>query len=501
MNSFGIRFLAGFAVVGLALLAGCSDEGDSAVADMGVDSGANNVGSDMNTGMPDMSDGDDMSSNNQGSDMSTDMRMDPPTSNFCETRGTQIREAGGDVINVSPGVAGRVMADGNETTLRQVVSGAAEGSTILLADGTYTFDEAPDGSFSGLYFTTNNVTLRGASGDATAVVLDSNYADHGGSTAPITIQASGITVADLTVKRSIFHLIHFSGGGTDSVVHNVVLEDGGQQFLKSSSGGLVENVEVSCSLFTMTESGRDNVWGYGATDGNTTCYTGGIDSHEGVNWTVVDNHFQGIFCDASGPERPVHSKKADQRGGMTYNNGGLAEHAIHMWDSPSGGHTIERNTIVDCARGIGVGFQAEVYGARIANNMIFSRHASAREHDVAISVERGHGTRILNNTVFYGSDQGYSNGIEIRWDVTSDTVVANNLMNRGVQLRNNAQATVSNNVDNAELSWFEDAETGNLRLVDCNVAGVSGGTDQGVATDIDGQARDHDVVGADACAP
>jgi hypothetical protein len=436
-----------------------------------------------------------------GTETSVDAGVRTGSGPGCSEESQRIRDAAGTIIDVMPAGPGQVTVDGANTTLRAVVSAAEPGDTIVLADGTYTFAESDGSNFTGLYFTKDNITLRSASGDASAVILDSAYADHGGSTAPITISAAGITVADLTVRRSIFHLVHFSGGGSNSIIHNVRLLDGGQQFLKSSSGnGTINSVRVTCGEFTMTAEGRDNVWGYGSTDGGTRCYTGGIDTHEAIDWVVSDNRFEGIYCDATGVQRPAHGKKADERGGNTY-NGGLSEHAIHMWDSPSGGHTLVRNHIVNCARGIGVGFVDDVYGAFIANNMIFSEHAGGGEHDVAISVERGHNTRIINNTVFFSSPDAYANGIEYRYD-SPDTEIRNNLTNVNIKSRDGAEATTSANLETAEDSWFANPSSGDLHLARCDLEGVSSSGDSvsGAEMDIDGEIRDASVdLGADQC--
>ncbi len=250
-----------------------------------------------------------------------------------------------------------------------------------------------------------------------------------------------MVLADFTVKRSIFHLIHLWAGADGTLIHDVHLIDGGEQFVKASpgSGQHVDNVVVSCSRFQMTSAGRDNVWGYGPLDGGTRCYTGGIDTHDARNWTVSDNEFEGIYCTPDTPH-PAHGKKADMRDFPTY-TGGLAEHAIHMWQSESGtAHTIERNRIVDCARGIGIGLQDEVYGTIVRNNMVFSHFAGDAEHDVGITVEHGHDVLLLNNTVFFSSPDAYPNSIEYRWSSSSGLVIRNNLTSHRIRARDSATA-------------------------------------------------------------
>lgn len=423
----------------------------------------------------------------------------------CATRSAEIAAAAGPTITVAPAGAGLVRVDGGPPrSLRAVVSAAAEGSTILLEDGTYRLPEAGEGAYTGLYFTTPNVTLRGASGDPAAVIIDSAYRDHGGSSAPITVAAEGVVLASFTVRRSIFHLIHLWAEGDRALIHDVHLVDGGQQFLKASPGGeeRVDDVEVSCSRFSMTGEGRDNVWGYGPTDGNTTCYTGGIDTHDARRWWVHDSRFEGIYCAPGGPERPAHGQAPEQRGGQTF-TGGLAEHAIHMWDAePGGGHRIERNTIVDCARGVGLGFRAETYDTVIQNNLVFSRFPGSREHDVGISVERAHDTRVEHNTVFFASPDGYSSAIEYRWASTEGLEIRNNLTNRRIRARDGANATLAGNVTDAEAAWFVDAAAGDLHLAACDLPAVAGAgaAAPGVQDDVDQEPRGGVFdVGADHC--
>jgi hypothetical protein len=426
-----------------------------------------------------------------------------PLAASCAQISAAILASTGNTILVSSGAFGQVLVNGNPTTLRQVVAGASPGDTILLADGTYTFAEADPGDYTGLYFTTPGITLRGQSGDASAVILDSNYAVHGGMSAVITVAAADTVLADFTVQRSITHLIHFQTDADRGLVHQVALVDGGQQLLKAS-GTEIDGVEVSCSRFTMTSAGRDNVWGYGTTDGGTRCYTGGIDTHASRDWHVHDSFFSGIYCNAGGVQRPAHGKEAAARDYLTY-TGGLAEHAIHMWDAAAGhGHVIERNRIVDCARGIGLGMAAEVYDTVIRNNTVSSSHAGSAEHDVGINVERAHDTDLVNNTVFFSSPSAYPNAIEYRFASTTNLRVQNNLTNQLVRERDGAAAgtVASNNVDDAQAAWFVDVSNGDLHLDGCGVAAVVGaGVVLGsVSDDFDGEPRSAtNDIGADQC--
>lgn len=459
---------------------------------------------------------DDMSAPDmQNPDPTPDMGgMDPmPTpsvgrAEYCAGRSMELRAGAGRVVRVEPAGPGRVTVDGSERTLRQVVAQASEGDIIELADGTYTFDEAGDGQFTGVYITTPNITIRSASGDASAVVLDSAYRRHGNQSATITIAAAGVTVQDLSVQRAIFHLIHLWEAGDEATIHNVRLIDGGQQFLKSSGGdGTIDDVSITCSDFLMTDEGRDNVWGYGNQGGNTTCYTGGIDSHEGQGWWVADNTFCGIYCDATGVQRPAHGKVPGARGDQTY-QGGLSEHAIHLWDSPEGGggHVIERNHIIDCARGIGLGFRAEVFDIVVRHNFISSVHAGSREHDVGIELQRSKNSQVYHNTLAQVHPEAYANSIEYRFDVTSGLSVFNNLTTGLVRARDGAEADASHNVE-VDASVFVDAAAGDLHLSSCDMMDVVGAgrampdiAGDGALMDFDHDVRDGALdIGADQC--
>jgi hypothetical protein len=423
----------------------------------------------------------------------------PPPSVACADR--ELPPRGGAQIVVSPGPDGTVIVDGNSTTLRQVVSGAAAGDTVLLEDGSYELPEAGPGEYTGVYINNPDITLRSVSGDATAVIIDGGYVSQGDGSAPITIDAAGVVVADLTVRRSIFHLIHIWTNGDDALIHNVRLLDGGQQFLKSSvNDGTVDGVEVSCSTFVMSAEGRDNVWGYGPQDGSTRCYTGGIDTHNARDWYVHDSVFDGIYCDATGVQRPAHGQFPEQRDNMTY-NGGLAEHGIHMWDSEAGsGHTIARNRILNCARGIGIGLVDTVYGTSVVNNMVSSEHAGSGEHDVGITVERAVDTLVAHNTVVFSHADAYPNGIEYRWGETSNLTVYGNLTNRAIAARDGANASEYDNVLDAATAWFVDVATGDLHLTECAAPGTVP-ADPAVLDDFDGDARsDPTTPGADHCA-
>ncbi len=386
----------------------------------------------------------------------------------------------GTVIDVYPGAANQ---------LRGIVAGAATGTTILLHDGLY---DLSGGDFSyRLSFNTPGVILRSASGDRESVVLDGAY----GTNEIISIHASDVVIADLTVKRAYDHPIHISGpSGTPIsgvILHHLVIIDPGQQAIKinPNSNGYADFGTIECSLIQLTDTGRGEI--------RDNCYTGGIDAHQARGWQVRRNRIVGFWCVQ-----------------------GLSEHGIHFWTG-SRGTLVEENVIVDCARGIGfglgesgsgrtypddpypgVGYLGHIDG-RIRNNFVAASNAGllASEYgfDTGIALEQARGTEVYHNSVA-STQTPRSSSIEWRWSNTL-AEIANNLASSILKPRNNAVANLIGNLQDVPLGWFEVIPAGDLHLT----AQATGAVDQGVLlpagsadTDIDGQLRDTTPdVGAD----
>ncbi len=157
--------------------------------------------------------------------------------------------------------------------LRQSVADAATGTTLLLHDGTY--DLGCGDSGCRLVFDTPGVTLRSFSGDREAVILDADYQTN----ELISIYASDIVIADITLMRAYDHPIHISGPGAPIsaiLIHNVQIIDPGQQAIKinpdGSGLGVTNNSTIECSYIELTDAGRAQI--------RDECYTGGIDGFE-----------------------------------------------------------------------------------------------------------------------------------------------------------------------------------------------------------------------------
>lgn len=293
--------------------------------------------------------------------------------------------------------------------LRGLIQSAVPGTVFLLEPGVYPIAET-------LQMNTPGIGIASTTGRREDVILDGNYS----SGSLIEVSAKNVTIANLTLRRSYHHLIHFVDNGIGGRVYNVKLEDGRQQFIKSSSSTTAsDDVEVACSEFQLTNSGRPHV-----DSDASACYTGGIDAHRSRGWWVRDNKFQDIYC----------------------TNGGLAEHAVHFWNS-SRDTIVERNIILNCARGIGfglgqtretvgrvysdypnVGVTATTYvghiGGIIRGNLIIAN--TQNRFDTGIGLEQAQGAAIYHNTIM-STDASTFAALDIRF-ANSDPDVVNNLV-------------------------------------------------------------------------
>ena len=387
--------------------------------------------------------------------------------------------ADGPVVMVTPEQAGE---------LANIVASAASGTTIALADGTY------DVSGVLMHFTTPGLTLRSASGDRDAVILEANYGI--GETA--LISASDTTIADLTLARAFYHPIHITGGpaaNTENIrVYNVVVLDPGQQAIKinpSPEGFYSDGGLVACSHLELTDAGRPQI--------KDNCYTGGVDGHSARGWQIRDNHIEGFWCAE-----------------------GLSEHAVHMWVTCRD-TLVERNVIVDCARGVGFGLgengngKTRDYGDEpcpgvagylghidgvIRNNTVLARRPelfmSQAGFDSGIALEQACNPQVVHNTV--AALQPPFTAIEYRFANTS-AVLKNNLVTHAIKERDGATAELASNLADAPLTHFVDAPGGDLHLAADSPA-IDAGIPDLAPTDFEGDPRDAAPdIGADERVP
>lgn len=375
--------------------------------------------------------------------------------------------AGDTIVNVS-----------TEAQLWNAVNAAQPHTTILLADGTYTL--GANGHY--LWIDTPYVTLRSASGNREAAILDDNYS----GTEIVTILASNVTIAGITIKRAGTHPIHVVSTETadtlNTLIYNVHIVDPGEQAIKvnpGSTGHYPDNGVIACSTIELTDAGRPHV---------SDCYTGGIDMHQARDWVVRDNWIEGFWCSV-----------------------GLSEHGIHFWRGCRD-PIVERNVLRNNARGIGFGMATDGtartypdnpcpaasgyidhYGGIIRNNFIFANRAelfaSADGYDNGISLWNACEVKTYHNSVI--STQAPFSSIEWRYPNTSVHLV-NNLVSHNLRARDGATAVQAGNLTNAPLTLFVDGSGGDLHLLPSAAAAI----DQGAVLsaglcddDIDGDPR------------
>ena len=312
---------------------------------------------------------------------------------------------GGNIVNVS-----------NVNQLVDAVNSATQGTTILVADGTYNLN----GEY--LRFDVPDVTLRSASGNREAVVLDGNYA----TTEIAQIVASHVTIANLTLRKAYNHPIHvMSSDSSDTLntyIYNVHIIDPGQQAIKINpvpGGHYTDNEIVACSHIELTDAGRSQI--------RDNCYTGGVDAHQSRGWDIRDNLIEGFWCAQ-----------------------GLSKHAIHAWTG-SRDTLVERNMLINNARGVGFGLVTsgtgriysdnacpsasgyiDHYGGVVRNNFVSANSsalfASGSGFDCGICLWNACNAHVLNNSVY--SNQAADSFSSIEWRFpNANPVIADDLVN------------------------------------------------------------------------
>jgi hypothetical protein len=242
----------------------------------------------------------------------------------------------------------------------------------------------------------------------------------------VQVAASRVTIGELTLTRAQDHLVHvFPPPGRRPVVrprlHRLRLIDSGEQFVKVNSNdarsATIDRGSVTCSTFVMSAAGRGHI------ERAFGCYTGGIDAHLARGWRVSRDSFRGIYCQ----------------------DGEVAEHAVHFWNSSSG-TVVERNRIRDCSRGIGFGLgEGAATGHRggvIRANRIV---ADIPQYDTGIGLEHAAGAKVLRNVVRETRRATHAfASIDLRFPGTSALVSGNRV--KRIVVRDGAHARLRGNV-------------------------------------------------------
>ncbi len=270
--------------------------------------------------------------------------------------------------------SGQVIRATNVDELFQAARDVQAGGTLLVADGHYMMPR---------YFaiTTDNVTLRGASGDRHKVVIDGAHSRHG-ELIGIT-KASGVTIADLTIQNIKWNGIKINSNlGADKVtIRNCVIHNIWQRGVKAPAmpKGQGDGGPHDCRIeFCLFYNDRPKQFSDDETDtadnfnGN---YIGGIDVKNTINWTISDNVFIGI-----------HGRTREGRGCIYISENGR-------------GCTIERNTFIDCDIAIALGNPSLGYSPLQAIDCVARNNFVSQCPETGILACYTRGCRISNNTI------------------------------------------------------------------------------------------------------
>jgi len=353
--------------------------------------------------------------------------------------------------------SGAVVNVSTEPQLQAAMQALTSNMTIVIAPGTYVLTRTLyiHGAFT-------NVGIRGATGNSDDVVLvgpgmaQSNYGD-----APYGIWTgdgvNGVTIANLTIRDFFYHPIIFNGGTQNPHVYNVHLINSGQQFIKvnpDAAGVGANNGVLEYSVIEFVTNAKDD-------------YTKGIDIQGAANWVIRHNLFRNIVAPP----------------------GQIAGPGVLAWRGTRN-TLVEGNAFVNCARGVMFGSDDTVspsHSGGIVRNNFFYRSAS-QPGDVGIILSDSPLSEVLNNTLVVSGT--YGTPIELRYPGTANVLVANNLLDGTIGLRDGGTANQSHNYVAAPPSMFVNAAAGDLHLS----ASAAGAIDQGitladVADDWDGEAR------------
>ncbi len=331
--------------------------------------------------------------------------------------------------------------------LEDAIARASPGDTILVHDGEYPLRRMLDISAA-------RVTLRGASGDASVVVLRGAGMDDREVGVALSISAPDVTVQDVTIGMVGFHAVQVRGerGASGFTLRRSHILDTGQQLIKGSTDGgprFADRGQITCSLIEYSSHAPSD-------------YTNGIDILAGEGWIVRDN----VIRRVRGPEASRWSSGP----------------AILFWAN-SKDTLVERNVIVDSFRGIAFGLGPRASGnlARggeslydhqggwIRNNVIVNLNQWA---DEGIEVSSGRDVKIDHNTVLTLGSLPWSIGLRFPG---TDGLVRNNLTSKPIALRDGGRGRLDNNVSDADPRWFVDAAGADLHVGPEGLAAIDRG--------------------------
>lgn len=337
-----------------------------------------------------------------------------------------------------PPPRGEVIRVRTADELLEAVDRLTTGGTILLANGQYKLPRPV------VLDRKQNVVLRSASGDASKVTLVGKGWERGDEHDDILriSRCEGVTIADLSFAdcRSYGIKVEAEHAPKDVNILNCRFRDIGVRAIKGSAAQNSDLRAVKGSVrgcyFENTKT-PPAAWLFGGD------YIAAIDMMALEDWTFSDNVFRNI---------------------KGRNGGGRA--AIFIWVR-SRKVVVERNLIVNCDRGVAFGnpgkSTANLEGERLVyvSEGIIRNNFIAGGPDCGVELWYADRIKVLNNSI-WRPEQNWTRGIRIGTG-TSNTEIANNLVNGGIQSEG-GQAQVHHNLAGRLDGYFEEPTSGNLAL-------------------------------------
>lgn len=337
-----------------------------------------------------------------------------------------------------PAPQGQVIHASNTDELFAAAEQVRPGGTILVADGLYRLPRL-------LLLHTDNVTLRGASGQREKVILDG-----GGNLGELVgiSRCSDITIADLTVQNVRWNGIKINSDTNvqKATIYNCVIHNIWQRGIKgvkvpeqNREATRPSGCRIKYCLFyndrpkQFSDDPADTPQNFGGD------YIGGIDAMYAKGWIISDNVFVGI-----------QGRTRSARGAIF-----LWHHSEHC--------IIERNIIIDCDSGICLGNSSRAESTIHCTGFIVRNNFITRAPENGILADYTRDCKILNNTI-YDPASRLGRLIRLVHD-NSGLVVANNLL-CGPRIRNESpsQVTFTHNIEKDISRFLVAPIEGNLRL-------------------------------------
>ncbi len=373
------------------------------------------------------------------------------------------------------------------TELRNAISNAQDGDTIVIADGEYKNGNPL------ILNNVDNIAIRSQSGNPAKVILRgrTNFTGTGSYDELDDILRIGdcnnISISGLTFTQAHGYGIKLELDG-DSNPNAIIIEschfiDIGTRHIKGTKdsnsntkrikGGAIRNCYFENTVTPPATGG----WHF---DGN---YTSAIDMMSLDDWVIEDNEFHNIQ-------------------GVT----GEGRSAIMIWHF-SENLTIQRNRIINCDRGITLGLPGSSLGggfhvkeALVKNNFILPGSKPGYQSDAGIECSDVDNVKIYNNTVWQLNNSSEGRGIRFIQNITN-TQMVNNLVFGRLVFDNNL--TISRNEHNlsGNLSsvYVVNASSGDLHLTEAATGAINQGVQlTEVTEDIDRNTREvKPDIGAD----